>query len=349
MIEKRHLVQRPFVHILVIQTAFIGDVVLTTPLFRAVKENAPEATIDVVVTPQTSQLLIDNPYIRHILCYDKRGNDKGFIRFFKLVKILYKRDYDVALLPHRSLRSALLTRFANIPVRVGFDVSPGSPLYTKRIRYRKNVHETIRNLDLLSPFGMNSADSTPQLFVNPGDQQKVRDFLKAQRIKEDHVVVGMAPGSVWPTKRWTPEGFADVADRLKKRKDAEVLLFGGTKDVALCHSISSMMEKTPVITAGTLSLKESAALIARCQVFLTNDTGLMHVAAALQVPVVAIFGATVPSFGFTPCGNNHTIVERSLPCRPCGIHGKKKCKEGTFACMKQIHPEDVYEAIVTYI
>jgi heptosyltransferase-2 len=91
------------------------------------------------------------------------------------------------------------------------------------------------------------------------------------------------------------------------------------------------------------------AFIARCSVFLTNDTGLMHVATAMQVPVVAIFGATVPAFGFTPFGENHIIVEKPLKCRPCGIHGKKTCKEETFACMKEIHPEEVYEAVVKYI
>jgi len=335
--------------ILVIQTAFIGDIILTTPMLRAVKKRYPHASVDVLVTPRTAELLIGNPHIDEIMTYDKRGEARGIVNFLRVARALRRHVYEVALLPHRSWRSAFLAFCAHIPDRIGFDASPASVLYTHTVTYQRDVHETERNLHLLSPLGLNAADPTPEIHTSRDDEERAREHLKMDAADEGRIVVGVGAGSVWPTKRWLPEGFADVADRLIAERGADVILFGGPDDVDVCNRIASAMKHRPLIAAGRLSLRESAALIARCRVFVSNDTGLMHLAAAVRVPVVAIFGATVPAFGFAPYGDMHTIIEKTLPCRPCGTHGTRRCTEGTFACMREIHPGEVYEAIVTYL
>lgn len=350
MKEKGNQTQNYFDHILVIQTAFIGDVILTTPLLRATKRGFRQASVDVLVTPRTAELLASNPCVDRIIPYDKRGEERGVVNLLKLARALRRQNYDLALIPHRSWRSAFLTLLAKIPIRIGFDTSPGSLFYTQKVRYRKGVHEAVRNLDLLSPFELNnSADPTPEMFTSQADEQRALEMLRKHNVEDGRAIIGVGAGSVWPTKRWLPEGFAEVSDRLMAERKAEVIFFGGPEDAALCEHISSMMGRLPIIGAGSLSLKESAALIARCHVFLSNDTGLMHLAAAMKVPVVAIFGATVSAFGFTPFGEGHTVIEKTLKCRPCSIHGKDRCREKTFACMREIEPEEVYEAIVRYL
>ena len=343
--ERRH----QFRHICIIQTAFIGDVILTTPLIETAKTCFSQASIDIVVIPQTEELVVNNPHLRCVITYDKRGVERGMSGFIKMVHILRRRRYDVALIPHRSWRSALLALCAGIPNRLGFSSSSASSLYTHKVTYRTESHETLRNLNLLSPYGCSSGDPTPNIWHTQTDEERAIEFLKTQNVHEGSTLVGMGAGSVWPTKRWVPEGFAQVADRLISEKKETVIFFGGPSDVMLYNRISSMMQQTPVVAAGKLSLKESAALIARCRVFLSNDTGLMHLAAAMNVPVVAIFGATVPAFGFTPRGEGHTIIEKRLPCRPCGVHGTKRCREKTFACMREIRSQEVYEALVPYL
>lgn len=347
--REKHSERWHFNHILVIQTAFIGDVILTTPLLRRTKELFPDASIDVLVNPKTAELLSANPHIRDIIPYDKREKEKGLLAFLKLSRRLHRSRYDAAFLPHRSTRSALLAALAGINLRIGFDTSPGSFLYTSTIRYEPDLHETERYLLLLSPFSHDSGDPTPDMFTDHSNDQKAYDLLHKHHLDDIPIIVGMAPGSVWPTKRWIPEGFATVADKLIAEKGAGVILFGGPEDQELCTRIVSIMKNTPVVSAGDLSLRESASLIAKCHVFLSNDTGIMHLAAAMKVPVVAIFGATVPSFGFAPVGEGHTIIEKQLPCRPCGTHGGRQCVEDTFACMKDISPEEVYDAVTMYI
>lgn len=338
-----------FTSILVIQTAFIGDVILTTPLLQRTKEIFSDASIDVLVRSTTAELLSGNPHIRNIISYEKRGREKGLINLLRLSKRLCHSRYDAALLPHRSFRSALLAFLAGIPSRIGFDVSPGFFLYTHTVRYRRDLHESARNLQLISHFSSTPCDPTPQIYTDHIVEQKVQEFLQWHRLSGAPALVGMAPGSVWATKRWIPEGFAAVADKLIAERGAGVILFGGSEDQALCAHIASAMDHDPVVSAGALTLRESAALIAKCRVFLSNDTGIMHLAAAMRVPVVALFGATVPSFGFSPVGKGHTIIEKELSCRPCGSHGGRRCKEETFACMKTIHPDEVYEALRQYL
>ena len=332
--------------ILIIQTAFLGDVILTTPLIKAVRKKYPQSQIFFLAIPQTKELLQNNPYLDEIIVYDKKGKEKGFLSFLKLIKTINSIRFDLTFVPHRSLRSALLTYFTRIPQRIGFNKSSGSFLLTKKIKYIQSHSEVRRNLSLLSEEELFSEkDFLPELFPSEEDFKYVESLFENWGIQKNEKIVGIAPGSVWETKRWLPERFGQVADSLIEKLGAKVIFLGGKEDEALCIEISKGMKNKPFIAAGTISPLQSAALISRGKVVLSNDTAPMHIAVAMRIPVVAIFGSTVPEFGFAPTGEKDMVIQKEVYCRPCGIHGRRRCPEKHFKCMNEITSEEVFDVV----
>ena len=328
--------------ILVIQTAFPGDLILTTPLLAAVKNYYPESSLAVLVTPQTQELLGNNPHLNQIIVYDKK---KGEVEeFLTVLRKLKAEKLDLALVPHRSFRSALLA-YLSCPKRVGFDTSAGSFLFTNIIKYQNDKHEIERNLSLLNFTGLNPEAVWPEIHPASDDFSQTEVWLKQSGMNFDDEIVCIAPGSVWATKRWLPEGFAQVADWLAMNGQHKVVLVGSNDDAELAEEISDRCSSRPVNACGKLSWLESAALISKSKAVLSNDSAPMHLAVAMKTPVVAIFGSTVPEFGFYPYGKRNQIVQKELYCRPCGIHGKKRCPEGHFRCMKEISADEVCQGL----
>ncbi len=333
-------------NILLVQTAFIGDVILTTPLIKAVKQKFPHSKLSVLVIPQTAELLNNNPYVDDVLTYDKRGQEKSLNSFFQLVNRIKQSKFDLALVPHRSYRSSFLVFLSKIPERIGFDKNQASFFLTRKVIYQKNWHEIERNLALIESNGLNLKEKLPELFPDETDVAKAKSFLAEHQVSSDDIVVAIAPGSTWATKRWLPEGFAKVGDWLMQKDKIKVVLTGSKEDEQLANSIGSLMSLQPVNACGKLSLLESAALLSRCKLLLANDSAPVHMAVAMRTPVVEIYGSTVPDFGFYPYGTGNVIIEKNLPCRPCGIHGHQKCPLGHFRCMKEISPEEVYQSVI---
>jgi heptosyltransferase II len=331
--------------ILIIQTAFLGDVVLSTPLIKAVKKKYAHSKIFFLLIPQSKELLQNNPHLDGIIVYDKKDKERGVSSFIALARRIRASGFELAVIPHRSFRSALLAYLAGIPQRVGFDKSSGAFLLTKKIEYTQNQPEVKRNLSLLETDITPESDCLPELFPCEDDFKYIEELFKNWDVKREDKVVGIAPGSVWNTKRWLPERFGEVAESLIEKLGAKVIFIGGKEDEKLCLEIASNMKSKPFITAGKTSPLQSAALISRCRVILSNDTAPMHMAVAMRVPVVAIFGSTIPEFGFAPTGKNDLVIQKEIYCRPCGIHGRKKCPEKHFRCMKEITTEEVFEAV----
>ena len=332
--------------ILIIQTAFLGDVVLTTPLIKAVRKKYPHSKIIFLLIPQTGELLKNNPFLDGVIVYDKKEKEKGIFSFLALAMKIRTSSFDLAVIPHRSFRSALLAYLARIPQRVGFDKSSGAFLFTKKIKYIQNQSEAKRNLSLLETDIPPENDCLPELFPSEDDFKYVEELFKNWDVKREDKIVGIAPGSVWNTKRWLPERFGEVAEALTEKLGAKVIFIGGKEDEKPCLEIASNMKSKPLIAAGKTSPLQSASLISRCRVILSNDTAPMHMAVAMRVPVVAIFGSTIPEFGFAPTGKNDLVIQKEIYCRPCGIHGRKKCPEKHFRCMKEITEEEVFEGVV---
>jgi len=332
--------------ILIIQTAFIGDVILCTPLIKGLRKTFPDSFISFLLIPETKNVLENNPYLSEILVYDKRKN-KGIGSFLQIITRVKQGEFDLVVIPHRSLRSALLAYLSRIPVRIGFDKSTGSFLFTRQVVYSNNVHEVDRNLSLLSDFSTRTKETSLELFPSSEDFSYARKLLSDSGITEGDKIVGVAPCSVWATKRWLPERFAEVADLLLREARAKVIFLGSEEDRALCEKTADSMTGRPAILAGKTSVLQSAAIISFCKVILSNDSAPVHITSAMKIPVVAIFGSTIPEFGFAPYGVNHVIIQKKMECRPCGIHGKRKCPKEHFRCMREITTEEVFQAVLS--
>ncbi len=322
---------------LIIQTAFLGDVVLTLPLVQKFKREYPECLIDVVVIPRCEGILRNHPDIHELIIYDKRKNEKGISGVLKKAKELREKSYDIAFVPHRSVRSAALARLANIPRRVSFSTSSGRWMFTDVVLYNQEQHEVVRNLQLLQPIGIHTEEKIlPNLYPSEKDIQTVNSLFHEHLLTHERVIA-IAPGTVWNTKRWLPERFAELSSNIIARGWI-VLLVGGKEDETLAEEILQAVDSERIVSSiGKLTILQSTELIRRCAVLVTNDSAPMHLAVAMQTPVVAIFGATIPEFGFGPLGARDVVLEtKGLECRPCGIHGGKECPIKTFECMKSI-------------
>jgi heptosyltransferase-2 len=332
-------------NILIVQTAFIGDVILTLPLAQACKKVYEQANVDLVVVPGARELCLQHPAIRECLAYDKRNADRGIGGLLRMSRLLSSRRYDLALVPHRSLRSAALVAIAGIPVRVGFARGAGRVFHTKTVPYDASIHEIDRNLSILrAASGIQIHRELPRLYPTENHRRRVERLLVELEVARPDRLVAIAPGTVWNTKRWPKERFSSLAVNLDEA-GYEIVLIGGREDRQLCDEIRILSGSRHVYNmAGEFSLVESAELIRRSRVLVCNDSAPMHLAAAMDTPVVAIFGATVPAFGFGPSGPNDTVVETlGLNCRPCSVHGGAQCPIKTFECMHRISYDRVFQ------
>jgi len=332
-------------HVLVAQTSFLGDVVLTTPLLAALRRRLQPRRMTIVVRPEAVPLVRHHPCVDAVIVDDKRGGDRGVRGALRLARRLRRESIDVAVAPHRSLRTALVLAGAGIPHRVGFAVGPWAILYHVRIQRDRRRHDVERNLSLLQAFGGPGDPERPRLTPSAGAAARVDALLRGLDIDPGRPLFGVSPGSVWPTKRWTPEAFAQVAHELEIRYGAQVLLLGSTDDVGVAARIAAMAGGSVINLAGQTDLDTFLALVRRLRVLVSNDSAPMHVAAALEVPVVAVFCATTPAQGYGPYGEHVAVVEADLECRPCGRHGGTKCPRGTEDCMRLVSAGSVLRAV----
>jgi len=236
---------------------------------------------------------------------------------------------------------------AQIPYRVGFRQSKGSIFFTSLVDRDPRRHEIERNLSMLESFDIRREDClpTPHLPNSENSREKVRQLLEAAGVDRHKTLVGINPGSVWPTKRWAPDYFAQLIVRLQQELACEVILFGGPEDTQVITAIQELCIEPIPSLAGKTSLRDLPAALSACELFVTNDSGPMHIAAALGIPVVAIFCATTRDLGFYPYTNKAIIVEKELSCRPCGSHGGRRCPLGTEDCIRLVSPEHVFQAV----
>jgi len=326
--------------ILIIQTAFIGDVVLMSPLIRASRDLFPQALIDTLVMPAAANILENNPALHRVIIYDKRGRDAGVRPLLALAGKLRREGYDLVLVPHRSLRSALLAWRTRAALRVGFTNSSASFLFTHRVFYDRNRHEVERNLALLAALGREPGQVRPEIVPDETDRRIVDQMLTGLG-EEDKPLMAIAPGSIWATKRWPAGSYRRLAE-LAMEAGWNLVWIGSERDRTLCAEISEGLPGAWINSAGQLSLRQSAELIRRAKVLVSNDSAPLHLASAMGTAAVALFGPTVPEFGFAPLSEGSVIVQIELPCRPCSIHGGKSCPIGTHECMTGISPDKVF-------
>lgn len=313
--------------ILVIQTAFLGDVILATPVFSELKRLYPDAHIDALVKSGNESLLESHQAINEVFIFSKKeGKWKSLI---SLIRSIRKRKYDLVINLHRFGSSGLITTLSGANETRGFSKNPFSIFFTNRFSHEigDGTHEVERNLSLIHDLGA-AKRVRPSLFPTPEDFSIVKSY------PEDAYAV-VAPSSVWFTKQLPKEQWIKLINHL----NSKVYLIGGPTDEQLCNEIVERLPKSDVVNlAGKLTLMQSAALISSAQRTYVNDSGPLHIASAMNAPVTAFFCSTVPEFGFGPLSDDAKIIQiqEKLECRPCGLHGHAACPKGHFKCGSEI-------------
>lgn len=313
--------------ILIIQTAFLGDVILATPVIERLHRCYPDSQIDFLLRKGNESLLADHPHLHRVLVRDKHGDGK-VKSLRKVLKSVRDQRYDLVVNLHRFLSSGIIAGFSGAKQVVGFDKNPLSWRYTRKFPHQigtkeNPIHEVDRNLSLIAHLTDGPADPM-RLYPSQEDENAAK---RAGRY------FCIAPTSVWYSKQWPAAKWVALMDRLPE--EADVLLLGAPGDVEACRAIAAATKHSKVeILAGKLSLLQSAALMRGAEMNYVNDSAPLHLASAMDAPVKAVFLSTVPEFGFGPRSSRGEVVEtkEKLDCRPCGLHGFKACPKGHFRC-----------------
>jgi lipopolysaccharide heptosyltransferase II len=310
--------------ILVIQTAFLGDVILASPVWENLHANYPHAQIDVVVKKGNESLLAAHPFLHQVFVFDKSQKVKNL---WNLGKTFRSEQYDLVINLQRFASSGILTLLAKGKESRGFEKNPLSLFFSKRFKHemKPNWHEVDRNLSLISDL-VPTPMRRPQLFPSQEDLNSIQVYQEAS-------YYCLAPTSVWFTKQAPQEIWLKLIDKLAAT-NAQIYLLGAPSDRAYLDQIVKNTRTSQVINlAGQLSLLQSAALMAGAKYNYVNDSGPLHLASATNAAVSAFFCSTVPEFGFGPLSDQSSIIEvKDLDCRPCGLHGHKACPKGHFRC-----------------
>jgi len=325
--------------ILVIQTAFIGDVVLATAILESVHQQDPTASISVLVRKGNEALFNMHPYINKVLVWDKKQNKYG--HWLQLLFEIRKNKFDAVINLQRYAATGLWTVLSGAKMKIGFDKNPFAFLFTNTIQHQavgNGLHEIERNHALLNPLGL-FPNAKPALYPSSQDLKAVEGYQSASYLC-------MAPASVWYTKQFPMHQWIRVLNSIPF--EGPIYLLGGPADKSLNDQILQAVQKKNLVNmAGRLSFLASAALQKGAVLNYVNDSAPMHFASAVNAPVAAIFCSTVPDFGYGPLSDTSFIIEtkQALSCRPCGLHGKKQCPLKHFNCAETIHLEQIYQPL----
>ncbi|MBS4036008.1 MAG: glycosyltransferase family 9 protein [Ignavibacterium sp.] len=329
---------------LVIQTAFIGDAVLTLPMIQKLREGNSILQIDVVCIPSTEEIFTNCPFVDNVLILDKRGKHKSISGLLKFGKKLKELKYDKIYSPHRSLRTALLVLFTGVRETFGFSNSSLKHAYKNLVEYHLDKHEVQRNFDLIGySYNDESWKIKPIVKISEQVTLKVNEYFNFNNIREGFIAI--SPGSVWATKRYPEEYFVQLIRFLVEEKK-QIVLIGGENDNKITSSIKNKFPEMVFNSAGLFSLIESIELIRHSSLLITNDSAPTHLGMCADIKVLTLFCSTVADFGFFPYNKlSRYLSEDDLYCKPCGIHGFNECPINTFECGIKLTPEKVIKTI----
>jgi heptosyltransferase II len=331
-------------NILIRGTNWIGDVIMTLPAMAAIRRAFPQAKISVLVKPWVADIFSLCPDVDEVIVYRSPGVHEGFRGLFRLAGELRAREFDAAILLQNAIEAAIIAGLARIPIRAGYNSDGRGPFLThsvKRTQAVRRVHQVEYYLEMVKTLGCEGNGREFHLVLNEYDENRAGEILHPYGIDRADFLVGIAPGATYgAAKKWFPDRFATVADRLAEEYSARILLFGSAADRDSTQAVSRDAHHVLTDLAGMTTLREAISLISRCRLFISNDSGLMHVAGALGVPTLAIFGSTNP-VTTSPLGAKSVVVHKELPCSPCL---KTTCPTD-FQCMDLIGVEDVYGAV----
>jgi len=320
--------------VLIIQTAFIGDVVLATPVIESLYNYSKNITIDILVRKGNEGLLKSHPKLNKIWTWDKKSNKT--INQIKLIRSIRKEKYDLVINLQRFLSSGMFTLLSGSKTTIGFDKNPLSSRFTYSIPHiiGEGIHEIDRNLSLLKPI-IETKEVSMKLYPSKND------FDNTKAYKTNKYIV-IAPTSVWFTKQYPMSKWVDLVNNISTNYN--IYLIGGPEDrIKIDKTITQKSKRNCINLCGKISLLESTALMKDATMCYVNDSAPMHMASSVNAPVTAVFCSTVTEFGFGPRSSvSHIVeIEEKLNCRPCGLHGKKACPEEHFKCAMNINTKQL--------
>lgn len=333
--------------ILIIQTAFIGDVVLATGMLEQLHQWYPQASISFLLRKGNEGLLKDHPYLDEVLIWDKKNGKYNDL--YRLLKQIRSKKYDAVINVQRFAATGILTAFSGAKVKIGFDKNPLSALFTHKVKHRiqsggRTLHEIQRNVELILPLQPAGIEAVipvrPRLYPSIEDTKKILKYQIGEYIT-------ISPASIWFTKMFPVKKWVDFIELLPFKYTIYIL--GAPSDKALADEIIQLSARPQMVNlCGELSFLQSAELMKTATMNYVNDSAPMHFASSVNAPVTAVYCSTLPSFGFGPLSDNSTVVETkvALNCRPCGLHGHKACPEKHFKCAHSIEVTDLLETIV---
>ncbi len=323
--------------ILVIQTAFIGDVILATAVLESLHRKFPDSSIDFLVRKGNESLVSDHPFLREVVIFDKSKKIKNL---FALIGKIRKSKYDLVINVQRFATTGIMTVLSGAKLTVGFDKNPMSSLFSRKVVHNVDgPHEVERNHQLIE-FLVGKDHPRPRLYPTAKDFERVREY-------KGQPYITISPASVWFTKQFPMEKWVEFIRTVPA--DLKIYLLGAPGDKDLCDAVIAGSVRPGVINvAGKLSFLQSAALIDGARMNFANDSAPMHLASAMNAPIAAVYCSTVTSFGFGPLSDNSFVIEtiEKLDCRPCGLHGHRECPLGHFDCAKSIETSQLLATIV---
>ena len=330
--------------LLIRSTNWIGDAVMTTPAIRAIRKRFPDSHISLLVKPWVAAVFENSEHVDRLLVYDGEGRHKGLLGKFRLARDLKQYRFDAAILLQNAFEAAFISILAGIPLRIGYNTDARQFLLTHPVSCTNEIkkkHQTEYYLNILHGIGMAGDNRDLYLKLDQRDRFRAEKILLEQNLSLADKIIGINPGATYgPAKQWPLDRYALLAEQIQALTGERVIIFGGPKDTNLGQTISRRMQHPPVDLSGKTSLGEAMALIERCDLFITNDSGLMHVAAALDVPLLAVFGSTNP-VTTGPLSQHSRIVQAPLACSPCL---RPECPKGHLNCMELISVEMVFNA-----
>jgi len=330
-------------NILIRAVNWLGDAVMTTPAIGTVREFFPTARITLLATPLVAELFASHPWVDQVVVYDRNGRHRGTGGRLRLAAELKSHAFDLAIILPNSLDAALVPWLAHVPRRLGLRSNGRGMLLNYGVPKRQQVttgHQSESYLSILAHYGITAAAKPQLLSTSPAEDAAVAELINSGGIDPGDYVIGINPGATYGSaKRWYPERFAAVADDLAVRWGAKIVLTGGPDETGIATDIAGTMTSPCLNLAGRTRVRELMAVIKRCNFFITNDSGPMHIAAAFGVPLVAIFGSTDSSTTY-PLAEHAAVVRQQLDCAPCM---KRECPTD-HRCMTAVTPAMVVEA-----
>jgi heptosyltransferase-2 len=339
-------------NLLVLRYRFIGDTILTVPFLRNLRRAYPDARVDLVVAPNSSDALRGIPYVDEFIVYDpptihadSGGRHRTLLSKARFIAELRKRRYDKAYVLKRSFSSAAIAFLSGARERIGFDTEGRAFLLTKRVPYRHDQHEVRNFLDVLRADGVAVPDDHLEAWISPEEAGFAEAFLAERKVTPGERIVAIHPFCANQARAWHEDGFIECANALQERFGVRILLLGGKKDREMADAIAGRIRPAPITAVGGTDLRQSMALLSKCVLLVCNDSGIMHLAAALDLPLIALFGPQSP-VKFGPWGKRCRVLYRRFPCSPCRQRFFEECEpspRGKPMCMEKITVEEVME------